>query len=69
MNLENNNQSSENGQKRQLKAYDAKKIASASVYFNGDFYNNLSVASHQSHISAQTQSAPRMERENSGFSM
>tara|TARA_Y100000766_G_scaffold267353_1_gene262471 strand:+ start:375 stop:584 length:210 start_codon:yes stop_codon:yes gene_type:complete len=69
MNLENNNQSSGNRQKRQLKAYDAKKIALASVYFNGDFYKNLSVASHQSHILAQNQSAPRMERENSGFSM
>ena len=69
MNLENNNQSSENRQKRQLKAYNVRIIALASVYSNDDFYNNLSVASHQSHISVQNQSAPRMERESSGFSI
>jgi len=69
MNLENNNQSSDNRQKRQLNACDVSKTALASVYFNIDFYDNLSVASRQSHILAQKNSAPRMERENSGFSM
>jgi len=69
MNLENINQSKRNRLNRQQKAYFAHESASARVYFNHDFNNNLSVASRQSHILAQNITAPGMERENSGFSV
>jgi len=69
MNLENNNQLENNRQNRQLKAYNALECASAIVYFNSNFVDNFNPASHRSHASAQKSSAPRMERENSGFSM
>ncbi len=68
MNLEHINQSKGNRLNRQQKAVFAQECASALVNLDIDSHHILIVASRQSHILAQKNSAPRMERENSGFS-